>query len=130
MFEDFSDFIDLDFQHLVPHPERMVCNIAQPLKNANAENEKTEKRTMGGKDWMSRKKNTAAPAVRRLIQSFTREETDQTRGVRGTVIHNRIVKFVDRKELAFQLVKLSARGLQVGIHEFRRDIDLRNAGLN
>ena len=84
---------------------------------------------MGGKDWMSRKKNTAAPAVRRLIQSFTREETDQTRGVRGTVIHNRIVKFVDRKELAVQLVKLSARGLQVGIHEFRRDIDLRNAGL-
>ena len=24
----------------------MVCNIAQPLKNANAENKKTEKRTM------------------------------------------------------------------------------------
>lgn len=50
MFEDFSDFIDLDFQHLVPHPERMVCNIAQPLKNANLENKKTEKRTMGSVD--------------------------------------------------------------------------------
>ncbi|MCI5800154.1 hypothetical protein MR060_12100, partial [bacterium] len=42
LFEDFSDFIDLDFQYLVPHPERMVCNIARTLKNANAENKKNE----------------------------------------------------------------------------------------
>ena len=67
---------------------------------------------------------------REIVGLLSGKEADQTGGVCGALINDRIVEFVDGDKFSIKIIQFFPGGFQIGVHEFGCDVDFRDTRLN